>query len=210
MADEADVFRRLDRVSIDSATHVLRVLHELGRSDAPRSSRPGPDPAGTRDLVFDVARLFLTGYEEFLRLQERYFDVVADGLRDLGRPWTSEPAAARERLAVEGPVGGTARGRFRLENEQDVDVDLSFRFGEFAAAHDERRFPAAISVRLPAADVARAADRRLAAGERRVFEVAVHLDPATFQPYRTYVGDIQVLRDGRTVAELTLEVSAKP
>ena len=31
MADESDVFRKLDRVSLDSTTHILRVLHELGR-----------------------------------------------------------------------------------------------------------------------------------------------------------------------------------
>lgn len=211
MANQADVFRKLERVSIGSAAHVLRVLHELGRGNAPRTARPVRETEDARDVVFDVARVLLTGYEGFLRLQERYFDVVADGLRGLYYPrMAADGTPGRERLVLEGRPGEFARGRFRLENEQETDVELSFRFGEFVSAHDDRRFPVAVTVGPPAVEVARASDRRLAAGERRVFEVAVRLDPATFHPGQTYVGDIQVVRDGQTVGELTVEVVAKP
>ena len=211
MANQADVFRKLEQVSLGSAVHVLRVLHELGRGDAPRAARPEHDSEGSRDVVFDLARALLTGYEGFLRFRERYFDVVTDGLRGLYYPrMAPDGAVGRERLTLEGRLGDFARGRFRLENEQTTDVELTFRFGEFVTANDDRRFPVAVTVGPPGASVARASDRRLAAGERRVFEVAVHLDPKTFQPWQTYVGDIQVVRDGQIVGELTLEVLPKP
>jgi hypothetical protein len=211
MADEADVFRKLEQTSIGSVAHVLRVLHELGRDDGPRPARKARDPDDARDVVFDVARFLLRGYEEFLRLQERYFDVVADGARDLARPWAATGGeVARERLPMAGRVGDVARGGFYLENEQDADVVLVFRFGEFVAAHSDRRFAAGVTVGSPANDLARASDRRLAAGERRKFEVVVRLDPAMFEPWETYVGEVQVLRDGRLVGELALEVKPEP
>jgi len=171
MANESDVFRKLDGVSVDSATHLLRVLHELGRGNAPRTSPRDPDRAGTRDLVFDIARVVLTGYEGLLGLQERYFDVVADGIRDLYRPWSSEPVADRERLRLRGKVGDWASGRFRLQNDEDRDVELKLGTSDFTTGHDDRRFPVAVTVRQPNAREALVSDLRLPAGERRVFEV---------------------------------------
>jgi hypothetical protein len=110
MADESDVFRKLDRVSVDSATHFLRVLHELGRGDAPRSFRKDTDRPDTRDVVFDIARVILSGYEQFLGLQERYFDVVADGVRDLYRPRTPRPLPANGYSSRAKWVTGRADG----------------------------------------------------------------------------------------------------
>jgi hypothetical protein len=106
-------------------------------------------------------------------------------------------------------VGDWASGRFRLENEEDRDVELKIGIGEFTTGHDDRRFPVPVTVRRPGASETLASDLRLPAGERRVFEIRVQLDAATFKPGLTYVGEIHVLRDGRQVAELILELSVQ-
>src|SRR5690349_17953030 len=130
MADDADVFRKLEQVSLGGAVNLLRALHELGRGETRPKAHASRDADGTRDVVYDVARFVLNGYEAWLRLQDRYYDVVTSGYRDLGGAFASAGCeVARERLRLEGRVGDVARGRFNVENEQQADAELGFRFG---------------------------------------------------------------------------------
>src|SRR5262245_57632918 len=211
MADEADVFRKLQRLSVDTVAQALRGLHDAGRGGAPRSARGAGDREGGRDVVFDVARLVLNVYEEFLRLQEGYHDVIADGLRDIGSYYGFTTGygftggdVARERIPLAGNMGEVVRGKLRVDNEESDDVELTFRIGEFAS--EDERFTPAVTVAPPGCDVARAADRRPAAGERRVFDVSIRLEEP-FRAWRRYVGSVFVVREGRTVGEVTIEVT---
>ena len=207
MANEADLMRKLEKLSVDSAASALHVLHRLGGSDRaprPRDGKEKVDPL--RALVFDVAHYLLDGYEHWLKVQERYFDYVADSARELASPCRPADGGA---LELEGKLGGMARGRFQIENDRGADLELSFRFGEFSAAGGDRRFAAAVTVGPPGVDAPSAADRLVAAGERRAFEVAVRLDGGMFEAKHRYLGEIQVVAAGRTLGELAIEVSVK-
>src|SRR5512141_660218 len=90
--NDADYLARWRKAAIDTAVQQLRLIHDLkGKAPAAAASAPHPPggapipcpppkkpPTDLPALLFDMARLSLLNYEQWLKLSGKHFDFIAD------------------------------------------------------------------------------------------------------------------------------------
>jgi len=218
MSSESDYLKDLRDASIRTAVEHLRIVHLLrqcGSTDERTldgEERRGTEPGSmVGDLLFDVARLQLSTYNNLLGLSAQYSDRLADGLRTLLAP-ARAGAPRRRRIALRGRFGDLARSTEPLviENRLATPATVTLSVSEFRRADGGRVFGARVDFE-PAdeCEPRDAAARRLEPGERRAFRIAVTLD-TPFEPGQHYRSELFVILHARVVelVDLDLEITA--
>jgi hypothetical protein len=208
MSKEADFIDELRRASRQTAADALHLFHVMRRAGdeamekASKRSRSAADEADGdgRDFLFRLARFFLDGYNDSLRIHARFFEQVTEGLREIGRSH-DRSACARGRLTLSGPLGGVAKAGFKLANEFADPIDPVFSFSELETVADGERFGAHVTV-APADDE----PRTIEPGKRRAFEVTIALEETRFRAGDEYLGRIYAHLDHTIVAEVEVEL----
>jgi hypothetical protein len=211
---EADFLDELRETSLESAVQQLRLIHELKERarraaglEAPPPAEQAPPGTTTGDVLFDIARLSLNYYNQWLKLSARHFDHVVDALlHPAGQPVAEPRRPARLLLHASGPRRGAAAARFLIENPLSTAAEVSFSIPSFRAAGGGDPFQAAVTfARVETRGGAPGGGFRLEPRQSGAFRLTVRLDEP-FAAGRRYAGEAWVLADGRVVGQLVLEL----
>ncbi|MBI4516548.1 MAG: hypothetical protein HY699_12120 [Deltaproteobacteria bacterium] len=128
--DDAELLKRARAAALATAVQQLRLIHELKqRSPLAQSGQAAPYAlppsvqSEASDLLFDVTRLSLLNYEQWLKLSGKHFDFIADTLVRLGR---HAPSPAQLSLKAAAKPGERATARLVIENPLAQRAQVSF------------------------------------------------------------------------------------
>ncbi|MBI4516895.1 MAG: hypothetical protein HY699_13880 [Deltaproteobacteria bacterium] len=223
MPDHADLLNEAREAMLDTAALQLRLFHEWKQGRAAPSERataPAPPPpaaaAAIPDLVFDLARLSLQSYQQWLKITSKHLDGIVGQLRGATAAHTAEaPLLPRIVLEVSGKPGeAVTTVPFRVANPFREPIDVSFgspgfrRIGD--AGESAEPFYAAIEY-LRAADPPPAPLRpgenaRLAPAEQVTLQARIPLS-GQFQSGQQYLGEAYVLSKGRASGIVRIKVA---
>jgi hypothetical protein len=215
--NDGELLDRMRKTSIKSAVEQLRLIQRVKEGVDDACAPPGPcgPPPGSdtgepllRRFMFDAARVQLENYDRLLGLSTTYSDRFVDSVRALLR---SRPGGVGYVPAVlvetSGPAGGTAVGRFLVENKCRTTTKVEFSVSEFRDVAGGEPFGARVSFTAqgPTGDDSRC----LPPGTPRVFTATVDL-LAPFAAGHAYMAVARVTVGERPYADITLRVEVRP
>ncbi len=205
--NDADVLVRWRKAAIDTAVQQLRLIHELkgkppvagvsgphapgaAPSECPPPKKPPTDLPG---LLFDMARLSLLNYEQWVKLSGKHFDFIADALRRLGG---REPRVSRLALNGKGAAGETSSLRFVIENPLTQRADVSFTAVALKAADNPTPLSGSFTGVLPGTTPT------LEPRQSGSFELSIPVGPGA--KAALYTGESSVVVGGQVVGVLCI------
>lgn len=214
---DGKLLEKMRATSIKNAVEQLRLIQRLkeGVDDACAPAAPrGPMPgSGTgepllRRFMFDAARVQLENYDRLLGLSATYSDRFVDSVRALLRARPGGIGYVPGVLVeARGPAGGTAAGRFLVENKCRTATKVEFSTSEFRDVAGGQPFGAQVTY---AAEGPTGDDPRcLPAGTPRVFTAAVTL-ATPFAAGHTYMTVVRVTVGERPYADIALRIEVGP
>jgi hypothetical protein len=219
--NDAELLKRMRTAALDTAAQQLRLIYELKKGTSGRrgaspasggnAAARGAAPMGASDVLYDLARLSLRNYEQWLRLGARHFDSIVDSFRHVAGKGKEDSGGGHPRLELKaaGRRGEVVKLRFALDNPSASKVEVRFstpvfRAGEGGGLSALVAFHCLDDAGTPVAG----GDLALEAGKsgRFALEIAIRADAKPDQ----YQGESSVLVGGRIGGLLAIAVEVKP
>jgi len=210
MNEDAEALERAREVSQETAVQLLRLLFEFKqRADGARAGAADGSPAAGKDsaanVLFDVARLSLRTYEQWLKLGSHHFDFIADTLLGPKPGGHAQPGQITIKASV--PLGEERPARFFLKNPDPVQARVCFTAPILRSASGQNLRAEVTWRRADLVSIPEAKDDLLLGPcQEGRFEAVIRV-PRDAEPGR-YCGPAVVVVGNRVAGQLLLEVEA--
>jgi hypothetical protein len=210
--DEADLLQKSRSLLIDTIARQLQGVYQAKvrggqlclSAIAPTPAPPSGRTAAGANLMFDVARLSLSTWEQWLKLADSGFQFVADTLQ------SPQPQPEAVRLPVSGSIGEVAKGYFAVDNPFATRATVSFSSPELYRVDGTRRLRTDVvfSRLTETGDVAPGSAFVLEPSTSARFMIALTLDNA--RATGTYRGECTATVDNYPAGRLCIELEVLP